>query len=134
MVAMKQKNETQYSVKLMLDDHDIAQLTIDQFLATMYNLGVAIAINEVHNTLQQIQKQLTEKVKMIRWQQNQNQYGFTKNISYLIGALQRHETAKYCFDNKLTFFGSSLKSFTAQARLVASGILLNYLIKTPTQK
>ena len=53
------------------------------------------------------------KVKMTRWQQNFNQYGFTENISYLMGALQRHETEKYCYDNKLTFFGCSLDGKSA---------------------
>ena len=53
------------------------------------------------------------KVKMTRWQQNINQYGFTENINYLMGALQRHEAEKHCLDNKLTFFGCSLDGESA---------------------
>ena len=53
------------------------------------------------------------KVEMTRWQQNVNQYGFTEKVSYLMGALQRHETEKYCIDNKLTFFGCSLDGESA---------------------
>ena len=37
-----------------------------------------------------------------------NQYGFTERISYLLGALQRHEIEKYCIDMKRTFLGCSL--------------------------
>ena len=36
--------------------------------------------------------------------QNSSQYGFTPKMSYLLGALQRHEAEKFCIDNKLTFF------------------------------
>ena len=36
--------------------------------------------------------------------QSGNQYGFTENISYLMGALQRHEAQKFCIDTKKTFF------------------------------
>ena len=53
------------------------------------------------------------KVAMTRWQQNPSQYGFTENISYLLGALQRHETEKHCIDNKVTFFGCSLDGESA---------------------
>ena len=53
------------------------------------------------------------KVKMTRWQQNINQYGFTENINYLMGALQRYEAEKHCLDNKLTFFGCSLDGESA---------------------
>ena len=40
--------------------------------------------------------------------QNSSQYGFTPQMSYLLGALQRHEAEKFCIDNKFTFFGCSL--------------------------
>ena len=47
------------------------------------------------------------KVSLTRGQQNINQYGFSENITYMMGALQRHEVEKYCIDNKITFFGCS---------------------------
>ena len=45
--------------------------------------------------------------------QNNSQYGFTDNITYLMGPLQRHEVEKFCFDSKKTFFGCSLDSDSA---------------------
>ena len=45
--------------------------------------------------------------------QSSNQYGFTENISDLMGALQRHEVQKYCIDKKKTFFGCSLDGDSA---------------------
>ena len=39
-------------------------------------------------------------VKAARPQQNINQYGFTANITYLMGALQRHEAEQFCLDTK----------------------------------
>ena len=42
-------------------------------------------------------------VNLVRPIQNLNQYGFTENTSYLLGALQRHEVEKFCFDSKRTF-------------------------------
>jgi hypothetical protein len=45
--------------------------------------------------------------------QNPNQYGFTENVTYLMGALQRHESEKYCLDMKKTFFGCSLDGDSA---------------------
>ena len=45
--------------------------------------------------------------------QNTNQYGFTEGVSYLMGALQRHEVEKYCVDMKKTFFGCSLDGDSA---------------------
>ena len=42
-----------------------------------------------------------------------NQYGFSEGISYLMGALQRHETEKFCVDMKRTFFGCSLDGESA---------------------
>ena len=45
--------------------------------------------------------------------QSINQYGFTENISYLMGALQRHEAQKHCIDKKTTFFGCSLDGDSA---------------------
>ena len=47
-------------------------------------------------------------VKIVRPIKNTNQYGFTEGVSYLMGALQRHEVEKYCVDMKKTFFGCSL--------------------------
>ena len=48
-----------------------------------------------------------------RPQQNINQYGFTADISYLMGALQRHEAEQHCIDMKKTFFGCSLDGDSA---------------------
>ena len=45
--------------------------------------------------------------------QNNSQYGFTASITYLMGALQRHEVEKFCVDNKKTFFGCSLDGDSA---------------------
>ena len=42
-------------------------------------------------------------VKVVKPIQNQSQYGFTENISYLMGALQRHECEKFCLDMKKIF-------------------------------
>ena len=52
-------------------------------------------------------------VKAARPHQNMNQYGFTEGMSYLMGALQRHEAEKYCIDMKKTFFGCSLDGDSA---------------------
>ena len=52
-------------------------------------------------------------VKISRPLQSKNQYGFTENISYLMGALQRHEAQKYCIDSRKTFFGCSLDGDSA---------------------
>ena len=52
-------------------------------------------------------------VEIVRPMQNCNQYGFTESISYLMGALQRHEVEKYCIDMKKTFFGCSLDGDSA---------------------
>ena len=53
------------------------------------------------------------KIKLTRQQQSINQYGFSENISYMMGALQRHEVEKFCIDNKTTFFGCSLDGESA---------------------
>ena len=53
------------------------------------------------------------KVGQTREQQSNNQYGFTENISYLRGGLQRHEVEKFCIDNKMTFFGCTLDGESA---------------------
>ena len=45
--------------------------------------------------------------------QNTSQYGFTENVTYMMGALQRHEVEKYCIDSKRTFFGCSLDGDSA---------------------
>ena len=45
--------------------------------------------------------------------QNSSQYGFTENVTYLMGALQRHEAEKFCIDSKKTFFGCSLDGDSA---------------------
>ena len=45
--------------------------------------------------------------------QSINQYGFSENITYIMGALQRHEIQKHCIDNKKTFFGCSLDGDSA---------------------
>ena len=41
------------------------------------------------------------------------EHKLTEKITYLMGALQRNETEKYCLDNKLTFFGCSLDGESA---------------------
>ena len=53
------------------------------------------------------------KINLTRHQQNINQYGFSENITYMMGALQRHEVEKFCMDNKMTFFGCSLDGESA---------------------
>ena len=52
-------------------------------------------------------------VEIVKPLQNTNQYGFTENVSYLMGALQRHEVEKHCIDMKNTFFGCSLDGDSA---------------------
>ena len=52
-------------------------------------------------------------VQISRPLQSNNQYGFTENISYLMGALQRHEAQKHCIDTRKTFFGCSLDGDSA---------------------
>ena len=52
-------------------------------------------------------------ISISRPKQNINQYGFTENISYLMAALQRHESEKYCIDTKKTFIGCSLDGESA---------------------
>ena len=41
-------------------------------------------------------------VSVINDVQNTSQYGFTENMTYLMGALQRHECEKFCLDMKKT--------------------------------
>ena len=53
------------------------------------------------------------KLSISKTTQNINQYGFTEGITYMMGALQRHEVEKYCQDNKMTFFGCSLDGESA---------------------
>ena len=45
--------------------------------------------------------------------QNINQYGFTENMSYLLGALQRHEVEMFCLDNNKTFMSVTLDGVSA---------------------
>ena len=52
-------------------------------------------------------------VQIVKPIQNKNQYGFTEKVSYLMGAVQRHEVEKYCIDMKKTFFGCSLDGDSA---------------------
>ena len=52
-------------------------------------------------------------VKIAKPLQNSSQYGFTENVTYMMGALQRHEVEKFCVDNKKTFFGCSLDGDSA---------------------
>ena len=51
--------------------------------------------------------------KILKPIQNSSQYGFTENVTYLLGALQRHEAEKFCIDTKKTFFGCSLDGDSA---------------------
>ena len=44
---------------------------------------------------------------------NSSQYGFTKDMSYLMGALQRHECEMYCLDMKRICFSCSLDGDSA---------------------
>ena len=57
-----------------------------------------------------IRPHLVEITKPI---QNSSQYGFTENVTYMMGALQRHEVEKFCVDQKKTFFGCSLDGESA---------------------
>ena len=52
-------------------------------------------------------------VKAARPLQNINQYGFTEGITYMMGALQRHEAEQHCIDMKKTFFACSLDGDSA---------------------
>ena len=52
-------------------------------------------------------------VKITKPLQNSSQYGFTENVTYMMGALQRHEVEKFCVDNNKTFFGCSLDGASA---------------------
>ena len=52
-------------------------------------------------------------IQLVRPMQNCNQYGFTEKVSYLLGALQRHEVEKHCIDMKKTFIGCSLDGDSA---------------------
>ena len=52
-------------------------------------------------------------VKITKPIQNSSQYGFTEHVTYMMGALQRHEVEKFCIDNKITFFGCSLDGDSA---------------------
>ena len=52
-------------------------------------------------------------IKITKPLQNSSQYGFTENVTYLMGALQRHEVEKYCVDMKKTFYGCSLDGDSA---------------------
>ena len=54
-----------------------------------------------------------ELIKIVKPVQNCNQYGFTESVSYLLGAVQRHEVEKFCIDMKKTFFGCSLDGDSA---------------------
>ena len=54
-----------------------------------------------------------ELINIVQPIQNCNQYGFTETVSYLMGALQRHEVEKYCLDMKKTYFGCSLDGESA---------------------
>ena len=52
-------------------------------------------------------------VAITRPMQSPSQYGFTEKVTYLMGALQRHECEKFCLDMKKTFFGCSLDGDSA---------------------
>ena len=52
-------------------------------------------------------------VKITKPLQNNSQYGFTKNVTYMMSALQRHEVEKFCIDTKKTFYGCSLDGESA---------------------
>ena len=52
-------------------------------------------------------------VKITKPIQNNSQYGFTEKVTYMMGALQRHEVEKFCIDTKKTFFGCSLDGDSA---------------------
>jgi hypothetical protein len=45
--------------------------------------------------------------------QNMNQYGFSEGITYMMGALQRHETEKFCREMKISFSGCRLDGESA---------------------
>ena len=52
-------------------------------------------------------------VNIVRPMQNINQYGFTESVSYLMGAVQRHQVEKFCIAMKKTYFGCSLDGDSA---------------------
>ena len=52
-------------------------------------------------------------LKAYRPIQSIDQYGFTQGVTYLMGALQRHEAEQHCLDMKKTFFGCSLDGDSA---------------------
>ena len=52
-------------------------------------------------------------VEIVRPVQNSNQYGFTEGVSYLMGAVQRHEVEKHCINMKKTFLLCSLDGDSA---------------------
>ena len=52
-------------------------------------------------------------VKNTKPHQDINQYGFSEGITYMMGALQRQETEKFCIDMKKTFYGCSLDGESA---------------------
>ena len=63
-----------------------------------------------YNMFEHIRPTFVQTTKPI---QNPSQYGFTEKVTYLMGALQRHEIEKHCLDMKKTFFGCSLDGDSA---------------------
>ena len=57
---------------------------------------------------------MPEYCKLTKPIQNINQYGFTAEISYLMAALQRHESKQFCLDmKKKPFFSVTLDGASA---------------------
>ena len=52
-------------------------------------------------------------LEITRPHQSPVQYGYTTGVSYLLAALQRHETEKFCVDTKKTFVACTLDGVSA---------------------
>ena len=62
-----------------------------------------MAINRLNKVTNRLLDEYLRPVKIVmtRQQQNINQYGCSENITYMMGALQRHEVEKNCMDNNM---------------------------------
>ena len=77
--------------------------------------------------------------------QSPEQFGFTKDLFYLIGAVEREECQRWALDNKLTCFGVSFDGQAAfpsvdrdiQVRelySVGEELTISSKVRTPTRK
>ena len=70
-------------------------------------------------------------IEINRKNQNINQYGFTTGMSYLLAALQRHESEMFCLDNHRTFFTVSLDGVSAFDVHAKVQIIIKYISIQP---